>query len=179
MRRSKKRAADQKGGGVIAEEASGEEGGPEGGPAYPDNLSLGNLLQFLPMPTLVYQPAYPRSTRFRGRWLLWCARARPRMSVCSSGSIRLPLCRGWLPMMSSSLLCRAAATGWVALATPGFATDIRKLRACQTWGMETFLQPGCERVNALASDQFVVVWQAACMLLIRVALKHHRNIIKY
>jgi hypothetical protein len=69
-RRSKKRAADQKG-GPIAEEA-GE--GCEDWPAYPDNLSAGNLLRFLPMPTLVYQPAYPRSTRFRGRWLLWCAR---------------------------------------------------------------------------------------------------------
>lgn len=39
---------------------------------YPANLTLGNLLSFLPLPTLIYQPSYPRSTRFRGRWLLWC-----------------------------------------------------------------------------------------------------------
>ena len=52
------------------------EGGAEGGDpglAYPNNLSLGNLASFLPKPTLVYQPSYPRSTRLRPRWLLWCA----------------------------------------------------------------------------------------------------------
>ena len=65
---------------MISEEGTEAETGP----VYPDNLTLGNLLQFLPMPTLVYQPAYPRSTRFRGRWLLWCAGSAP--ACC-----RLPL----------------------------------------------------------------------------------------
>ena len=56
-------------------ETDGEGGavGPDPGLAYPNNLSLGNLASFLPKPTLVYQPSYPRSTRLRPRWLLWCA----------------------------------------------------------------------------------------------------------
>ena len=56
-------------------ETEGDGGGGAGDPglAYPNNLSLANLVQFLPKPTLVYQPAYPRSTRLRPRWLLWCA----------------------------------------------------------------------------------------------------------
>lgn len=37
---------------------------------YPESLALNNLLYFLVAPTLVYQVAYPRSTRFRVRWLL-------------------------------------------------------------------------------------------------------------
>lgn len=37
---------------------------------YPENLTANNLLYFLVAPTLVYQVAYPRSTRFRIRWLL-------------------------------------------------------------------------------------------------------------
>ena len=36
---------------------------------YPENLSLRNLLYFLAAPTLVYQVAYPRSQRFRVRWV--------------------------------------------------------------------------------------------------------------
>ncbi|KAL6767189.1 DGAT1 [Auxenochlorella protothecoides x Auxenochlorella symbiontica] len=37
---------------------------------YPENLTLGNLAYFLAVPTLCYQLTYPRSTRFRIRWLL-------------------------------------------------------------------------------------------------------------
>ena len=37
---------------------------------YPANLSLGNLSYFVAAPTLCYQPSYPRSERFRGRWLI-------------------------------------------------------------------------------------------------------------
>lgn len=37
---------------------------------YPESLALNNLVYFLAAPTLVYQVAYPRSTRFRIRWLL-------------------------------------------------------------------------------------------------------------
>ena len=37
---------------------------------YPDNLTLGNLAYFIAAPTLCYQPSYPRSERFRGRWLI-------------------------------------------------------------------------------------------------------------
>ena len=61
-----------------------EDGGAQGGApglAYPNNLSLGNLVQFLPLPTLVYQPSYPKSTRLRPRWLLWCALRR--FSTCT------------------------------------------------------------------------------------------------
>ena len=39
--------------------------------SYPDNLTLGNLGYFLIVPTLIYQTSYPRSSRFRGRWVLW------------------------------------------------------------------------------------------------------------
>ena len=37
---------------------------------YPENLGFNNLLYFLAAPTLVYQIAYPRSARFRVRWLV-------------------------------------------------------------------------------------------------------------
>lgn len=37
---------------------------------YPQNLNLGNLLYFLVAPTLCYQLSYPRSPRFRIKWLL-------------------------------------------------------------------------------------------------------------
>jgi hypothetical protein len=49
--------------------------------AYPANLTPGNLAYFLVVPTLIYQTSYPRSTRFRGRWLFLCAhcRARPEL----------------------------------------------------------------------------------------------------
>ena len=75
--RVKRRAAEQRGGPVepcIAEaDADGDSGGGDPELSYPGNLTLGNLRRFLPLPTLVYQLSYPRSTRFRGRWLLWCA----------------------------------------------------------------------------------------------------------
>ncbi|KAK9805410.1 hypothetical protein WJX73_002289 [Symbiochloris irregularis] len=38
---------------------------------YPQNLVLSNLAYFLVVPTLVYQTSYPRSSRMRGRWVLW------------------------------------------------------------------------------------------------------------
>lgn len=72
MCRSRRRAADHRHGSPsepdIAEEGAWEGSVPV---AYPDNLTLANLVGFLPLPTLVYQTSYPRSTRFRGRWLLW------------------------------------------------------------------------------------------------------------
>ncbi len=37
---------------------------------YPENLTVKNLLYFLAAPTLVYQVAYPRSQRFRIRWVI-------------------------------------------------------------------------------------------------------------
>ena len=37
---------------------------------YPNNLSLNNFAYFLVAPTLCYQISYPRSPRFRVRWLL-------------------------------------------------------------------------------------------------------------
>lgn len=37
---------------------------------YPRNLTLGNMAYFALAPTLCYQPSYPRSGRFRLRWLL-------------------------------------------------------------------------------------------------------------
>lgn len=40
---------------------------------YPENLSAGNLAYFLLAPTLCYQMTYPRSSRFRLRWTIWCA----------------------------------------------------------------------------------------------------------
>ena len=46
--------------------------------AYPANLTPGNLAYFLVVPTLIYQTSYPRSTRFRGRWLFLCAPCRAR-----------------------------------------------------------------------------------------------------
>ena len=51
-------------------------------PVYPENLTLGNLAYFLVAPTLVYQVAYPRSSRFRLRWTLWCdARSTARRTT--------------------------------------------------------------------------------------------------
>ena len=43
----------------------------QGAVRYPDNLVLSNLAYFLVVPTLVYQTSYPRSSRFRGKWVLW------------------------------------------------------------------------------------------------------------
>ena len=60
----------------------GERGSPdvpeaieEAGPLdYPENITVKNLAYFLVAPTLCYQPAYPRNTRFRVKWLLrWAA----------------------------------------------------------------------------------------------------------
>lgn len=41
--------------------------------AYPGNLTLWNLADFITLPTLVYQMAYPRTRVIRWRWLLMCA----------------------------------------------------------------------------------------------------------
>ncbi len=41
--------------------------------AYPGNLTLWNLADFITLPTLVYQMAYPRTRAIRWRWLLMCA----------------------------------------------------------------------------------------------------------
>lgn len=38
---------------------------------YPDNLTLHNLAYFLVVPALVYQTSFPKSKRFRGRWIIW------------------------------------------------------------------------------------------------------------
>nr|ATZ76562.1 acyl-CoA:1,2-diacylglycerol O-acyltransferase [Lobosphaera incisa]AYE66854.1 DGAT1 [Lobosphaera incisa] len=46
---------------------------PREGPgalAYPENITLTNLAYFVVAPTLVYQPAYPRSSRIRMRWIM-------------------------------------------------------------------------------------------------------------
>ena len=51
---------------------------------YPENLTLGNGAYFLLAPTLVYQLTYPRSARFRSRWVLWCASLR-LMGFCYMG----------------------------------------------------------------------------------------------
>lgn len=53
--------------------------------AYPENITPGNLGYFLAAPTLCYQVAYPRSSRFRGRWLLRCA-----LFACAE--VRAPPC---------------------------------------------------------------------------------------
>ena len=39
---------------------------------YPANIELGNLAYFLVAPTLVYQTAYPRASRFHRRKFIWC-----------------------------------------------------------------------------------------------------------
>ena len=66
---------------MISEEGTEAETGP----VYPDNLTLGNLLQF---PAHAPRWCTSRPTRdlpaFRGRWLLWCAGSAP--ACC-----RLPL----------------------------------------------------------------------------------------
>ncbi len=79
-RRSRRRAADHRSHerhGSPSEPDIAEEGVWDGVAlvSYPNNLTLANLVSFLPLPTLIYQPSYPRSTRFRGRWVLWCAHA--------------------------------------------------------------------------------------------------------
>jgi diacylglycerol O-acyltransferase-1 len=60
--------------GAAKKEDSGSEGDAEPSDAYalvyPANLNLLNLAYFIAAPTLCYQPSYPRSPRFRGRWLL-------------------------------------------------------------------------------------------------------------
>ncbi|KAK9820951.1 hypothetical protein WJX81_004802 [Elliptochloris bilobata] len=70
--RSRRRAADQRQHERRAPDADADEamsGG--GGVAYPRNLTASNLAYFLVVPTLIYQPSYPRSMRFRGRWLFF------------------------------------------------------------------------------------------------------------
>ncbi|CAL8469029.1 g8570 [Coccomyxa elongata] len=76
--RARRRAADHRSHerhGSPSEPDIAEEGGWDGVTlvSYPNNLTLANLISFLPLPTLIYQPSYPRSTRFRGRWVLWYA----------------------------------------------------------------------------------------------------------
>ena len=69
---------------------------------YPNNLTLTNLVSFLPLPTLIYQPSYPRSTRFRGRWVLWCGPATACTCTTGSGGLESGAfgccegcCEGW------------------------------------------------------------------------------------
>lgn len=37
---------------------------------YPENVTASNFAYFLLAPTLIYQLTYPRSARFRSRWVL-------------------------------------------------------------------------------------------------------------
>ena len=55
------------------QEAKGHgDGGKKsaGAGAYPRNITVSNFAYFLVVPTLCYQPVYPRSDRIRKRWLL-------------------------------------------------------------------------------------------------------------
>ena len=65
---------------------------------YPENLTLHNLLYFIPIPTLVYQTSYPRSNRFRVRWLAWCVRPLSNQFICRSAAT-IKLC--WLAAVSA------------------------------------------------------------------------------
>ena len=84
--RSRRRAADQRQHERRGADAEPDEASSLGAAAaYPANLTAGNLAYFLVVPTLIYQPSYPRSTRFRGRWLLLCAPlCRARSGRCQS-----------------------------------------------------------------------------------------------
>ncbi len=72
MRRCKKRAADLDRKAMPSEPVILEEGAAQAGStlAYPGNLTLWNLADFITLPTLVYQMAYPRTREIRWRWLL-------------------------------------------------------------------------------------------------------------
>ena len=84
--RSRRRAADQRQHERRGADAEPDEASSLGAAAaYPANLTAGNLAYFLVVPTLIYQPSYPRSTRFRGRWLFLCAPlCRARSGRCQS-----------------------------------------------------------------------------------------------
>lgn len=70
--RCKKRAADVDRKAMPSEPVILEEGAIQAGAtlAYPGNLTLRNLADFITLPTLVYQMAYPRTREIRWRWLL-------------------------------------------------------------------------------------------------------------
>ena len=75
--RSRRRAADQRQHERRTPDADADEASSLGtAAAYPNNLTAANLAYFLVVPTLIYQPSYPRSTRFRGRWLFLCASSK-------------------------------------------------------------------------------------------------------
>lgn len=77
--RSRRRAADARQHERRGADADADEASSLGtAAAYPANLTAANLAYFLVVPTLIYQPSYPRSTRFRGRWLFLCAPPLPR-----------------------------------------------------------------------------------------------------
>ena len=69
--RCKKRAADLDRKAMPSEPVILEEGAVQAGAtlAYPGNLTLANLADFILLPTLVYQMAYPRTSIIRWRWL--------------------------------------------------------------------------------------------------------------
>ncbi|KAJ3055280.1 hypothetical protein HK097_011011 [Rhizophlyctis rosea] len=49
----------------------GEEANVKGDEmVYPENITLGNIMYFVCAPTLVYQPVYPRTKRFRRRFFV-------------------------------------------------------------------------------------------------------------
>ena len=70
--RCKKRAADMDRKAMPSEPVILEEGAIQAGAtlAYPGNLGFWNLADFITLPTLVYQMAYPRTRVIRWRWLL-------------------------------------------------------------------------------------------------------------
>ncbi len=70
--RCKKRAADVDRKAMPSEPVILEEGAIQAGStlAYPGNLTMRNLADFITLPTLVYQMAYPRTKEIRWRWLL-------------------------------------------------------------------------------------------------------------
>lgn len=66
---------------------------------YPQNLTVGNLVYFWWAPTLVYQPAYPRSPRIRPMFLLRQVLELIGTIVCImflSGQYALPILKGTL-----------------------------------------------------------------------------------
>ncbi|KAK9811327.1 hypothetical protein WJX72_001878 [[Myrmecia] bisecta] len=75
---------------------------PREGPGamcYPENITLGNLAYFAVAPTLVYQPAYPRSSRIRLRWI-----ARRVLELLFHMGLMLFVCEQYIaPTISNSL----------------------------------------------------------------------------
>ena len=71
---------------------------------YPDNITLGNLSYFWWAPTLVYQPAYPRSTEIRWLFVLKRLAEVAGLSVfiwLASAQYAAPLLRNSLNKMAS------------------------------------------------------------------------------